>query len=116
MIFIHSWTVSDARVVCRQLGFDSPLNDYFTYNFTATDYHKFIAITQPNCTGSENRLLDCPGAQAPKYSSQICSKCHINSSNNSELLIFAMNHDEEDGKYWSKIDKLHFFSAFLYIQ
>lgn len=59
-------------MVCRQLGFGSPTNDYFTYNFTATDYHKFIAISQPNCTGSEAKLLDCPGAQAPQYSSQIC--------------------------------------------
>lgn len=73
-LFGYSWTAVDAEIVCKQLGFAAPVNDYFTYNFTATDYHNYIAITQPNCTGGEDKLLNCKGAAVPKYSSQICSK------------------------------------------
>jgi len=90
MICSFSWTAQDAKVVCRQLGFASPVNNYFTYNFTATDYHKYLAITQPNCTGEESRLLDCDGAATLRYSSQICSE--LSSLNNILCLIVSIMH------------------------
>lgn len=67
-----SWTAADATVVCRDLGFKDSLQGFFTYNFTATEYHRYVAITKPECTGAENRLMDCPQADSPQYSSQIC--------------------------------------------
>lgn len=55
------FTVSDASVACRQLGFPGLLQVYSSAAFGEGE--GVIWVSSPNCTGKEARLADCSGIQ-----------------------------------------------------
>ena len=54
-----SWSVSDARVVCRQLGFGNTGAGIQTYP-SDVRVGTPIWLDDVTCTGHESRLIDCP--------------------------------------------------------
>ena len=53
-----SWDDSDARVVCRQLGFGNTGDGILTYPSPAP-LNAPIWLDDVNCDGHESRLIDC---------------------------------------------------------
>eukprot|EP00118_Oscarella_pearsei_P024297 m.303372 g.303372 ORF g.303372 m.303372 type:complete len:4895 (+) comp40834_c0_seq19:159-14843(+) len=54
------WNANNARVVCRQLGFGQPVGkDYLTKRFGPGRDDQYISLTNVDCDGVENLLLDC---------------------------------------------------------
>ena len=54
----ESWTLNDAHVVCKSLGFVGALKA-----FTEEDFGRGVGniyIEDARCTGRENNILDCP--------------------------------------------------------
>ena len=51
------WDISDARVVCRQLGFRYPLNAYRNAHYGQGTGP--ILLNRVNCLGSESSLFSC---------------------------------------------------------
>lgn len=58
MICDNGWDIRDARVVCRQLGFDNVTNLYCCSHFGQFNYP--VTIERLNCTGAEASISDCP--------------------------------------------------------
>ncbi|KAM6162686.1 antigen WC1.1-like [Erethizon dorsatum] len=54
----NSWDLSDARVVCRQLGCGEALEALTAGNLGLAT--KFIWLQEPRCTGEESHLSLCP--------------------------------------------------------
>ncbi len=55
------WDATDARVVCRQLGYPdggSGAQAYIDHEFSYDPQSFFLSNVQ--CTGSERALVDCP--------------------------------------------------------
>ena len=53
-----NWSVYNARVVCRHLGFNNPIgSDYSTRRFGPGS--GIIGLSNVHCDGAENSLLDC---------------------------------------------------------
>ena len=53
------WTLTDASVVCRQLGYPRASDYYRRANFVPASGEVHVVIPRLSCTGSETRLLDC---------------------------------------------------------
>ena len=53
-----SWSISDARVVCRQLGYSSGVSARCCASFGQGTGS--ILLDDLKCTGSEGSLLSCP--------------------------------------------------------
>lgn len=51
----HGWDITDAQVVCRQLGFSHASDAYV---ITDSDVH-FVVLIEVNCEGQEKSLADC---------------------------------------------------------
>ena len=66
-----SWTDHDVNVACRELGFASGVFNFFSW---ARNDSRFMLVYKPGCTGDENSLMDCPGAQHAQIGSRICGK------------------------------------------
>ncbi|MCJ8742904.1 hypothetical protein PDJAM_G00087670 [Pangasius djambal] len=65
-ILLDSWSLSDASVVCRQLGCGSVLN---YRSSPSTTEHKHMCVTGFSCSGSEAHLGNCSSAQPVNCSS-----------------------------------------------
>ena len=54
------WDFNDAHVVCKQLGYASA-SDAKELNFFGTNKSQQVRwLDEVNCTGTEDRILDCP--------------------------------------------------------
>ncbi|KAK3517720.1 hypothetical protein QTP70_016391, partial [Hemibagrus guttatus] len=60
-VLLDSWSLSEASVLCRQLGCGSVLN---YLSSPSTTEHKHMCVTGFSCSGSEAHLGDCSSAQA----------------------------------------------------
>ncbi|KAK3517670.1 hypothetical protein QTP70_015267, partial [Hemibagrus guttatus] len=60
-VLLDSWSLSEASVLCRQLGCGSVLN---YCSFPSTTEHKHMCVTGFSCSGSEAHLGNCSSAQA----------------------------------------------------
>ncbi|MCJ8742905.1 hypothetical protein PDJAM_G00087560 [Pangasius djambal] len=65
-VLLDSWSLSEASVLCRQLGCGSELN-YRSSPFTTG--HKHMCVTGFSCSGSEAHLGNCSSAQPVNCSS-----------------------------------------------
>ncbi|MCJ8742902.1 hypothetical protein PDJAM_G00087630 [Pangasius djambal] len=66
-VLLDSWSLSEASVLCRQLGCGSVLN-YRSSPFTTE--HKHMCVTGFSCSGSEAHLGNCSSAQPVNCSSR----------------------------------------------
>ncbi|XP_047659919.1 deleted in malignant brain tumors 1 protein-like [Tachysurus fulvidraco] len=60
-VLLDSWSLSEASVLCRQLGCGSVLN---YRSSPSTTEHKHMCVTGFSCSGSEEHLRNCSSAQA----------------------------------------------------
>ncbi|XP_035384073.1 scavenger receptor cysteine-rich type 1 protein M130-like [Electrophorus electricus] len=61
-VLLDSWSVSEASVVCRQLGCGSVLN-FFSSSPSSPDQHSHMCVMGFNCSGSEAHLGNCSSAK-----------------------------------------------------
>uniref|UniRef100_A0A1X7T6A2 Uncharacterized protein n=1 Tax=Amphimedon queenslandica TaxID=400682 RepID=A0A1X7T6A2_AMPQE len=71
----ESWDYKDAQVICRQLGFSvyGALPEYDCY----TESHLSFGITELNCTGDEDFLLNCSYSNAALHNCQSHSDASV---------------------------------------
>eukprot|EP00057_Strongylocentrotus_purpuratus_P018644 XP_011673118.1 PREDICTED: deleted in malignant brain tumors 1 protein-like [Strongylocentrotus purpuratus] len=60
----NNWSIEEADVVCRQLGFDAAIAPICCSRYGYTDLRAIF--NQVECTGSEDNLLSCPHTE-PGY-------------------------------------------------
>ncbi|KAF5893069.1 scavenger receptor cysteine-rich type 7, partial [Clarias magur] len=65
-VLLDSWSLSEASVLCRQLGCGSVLN---YRSSPSTTEHKHMCVTGFSCSGSEAHLGNCSSAQPVSCSS-----------------------------------------------
>ncbi|XP_046729032.1 scavenger receptor cysteine-rich type 1 protein M130-like, partial [Silurus meridionalis] len=66
-VLLDSWSLSEASVLCRQLGCGSVLN---YRSSPSTTEHKHMCVTAFSCSGSEAHLENCSSAQAVNCTSE----------------------------------------------
>ncbi|KAF5880833.1 scavenger receptor cysteine-rich type 5, partial [Clarias magur] len=81
-VLLDSWSLSEASVLCRQLGCGSVLN---YRSSPSTTEHKHMCVTGFSCSGSEAHLGNCSSAQPVNCSSG--EQLYINCSEFKELRL-----------------------------
>ncbi|XP_076860602.1 antigen WC1.1-like [Brachyhypopomus gauderio] len=66
-VLLDSWSVSEASVVCRQLGCGSVLN-FSSSSPSSPEQHSHMCVTGFNCSGSEAHLGNCSSAKLLNFS------------------------------------------------
>ena len=73
MSVFFSWTDVDANVTCRQLGFNGGEFSFLSWAMNDTTYMLYY---KPQCEGTEDRVVECPGYRGIQIGSKICGE-HI---------------------------------------
>ncbi|XP_047659917.1 deleted in malignant brain tumors 1 protein-like isoform X1 [Tachysurus fulvidraco] len=76
-VLLDSWSLSEASVLCRQLGCGSVLN---YRSSPSTNEHKHMCVTGFSCSGSEEHLRNCSSAQAEPVNCSSGKQLHITCS------------------------------------
>ena len=61
----EGWDINDAHVVCRMLGFPGALDASVRSQYGLPSYEN-AAMSNVQCTGTENSIFDCPSDPNPK--------------------------------------------------
>ncbi|XP_047659784.1 scavenger receptor cysteine-rich type 1 protein M130-like [Tachysurus fulvidraco] len=89
-VLLDSWTLSEASVLCRQLGCGSVLN----YRFSpSTTEHKHMCVTGFSCSGSEDHLRNCSSAQAEPVNCSSGEQLYITCSDPSSIRLVGSRGD-----------------------
>ncbi|XP_060745236.1 scavenger receptor cysteine-rich type 1 protein M130-like isoform X2 [Tachysurus vachellii] len=76
-VLLDSWSLSEASVLCRQLGCGSVLN---YRSSPSTTEHKHMCVTGFSCSGSEEHLRNCSSAQAEPVNCSSVEQLYITCS------------------------------------
>ncbi|XP_076861240.1 antigen WC1.1-like [Brachyhypopomus gauderio] len=78
-VLLDSWSVSEASVVCRQLGCGSVLN-FSSSSPSSPEQHSHMCVTGFNCSGSEAHLGNCSSAKLLNFSCSSREQLYITCS------------------------------------
>ncbi|XP_076860596.1 antigen WC1.1-like [Brachyhypopomus gauderio] len=78
-VLLDSWSVSEASVVCRQLGCGSVLN-FSSSSPSSPEQHSHMCVTGFNCSGSEAHLGNCSSAKLLNFSCSSKEQLYITCS------------------------------------
>ena len=59
------WTINEANVACRQMGFMRATPEDWFYRDTSSVSTEKVLLDHANCTGDESHLLDCIHSHIP---------------------------------------------------
>ena len=77
----NGWDYRDALVVCRQLGFNGSTNmPRYRSRFHSANRSQPIWIQYVQCTGTEERLSDCPSREWIGWGSHYCGQFRYDAS------------------------------------
>jgi serine/threonine protein kinase len=65
------WTINEANVACRQMGFVRATPEDWSYNDTSSVSNKEMLLGHVNCTGNESHLMDCIHNRFPTCGNKI---------------------------------------------
>ncbi|KAK3517715.1 hypothetical protein QTP70_016131 [Hemibagrus guttatus] len=82
-VLLDSWSLSEASVLCRQLGCGSVLN---YRSSPSTTEHKHMCVMGFSCSGSEAHLGNCSSAQSEPFNCSSGEQLHITCSDPPALI------------------------------
>ncbi|XP_047659782.1 scavenger receptor cysteine-rich type 1 protein M130-like, partial [Tachysurus fulvidraco] len=89
-VLLDLWSLSEASVLCRQLGCGSVLN----YSSSpSTTEHKHMCVTGFSCSGSEDHLRNCSSAQAENVNCSSGEHLYITCSDPSSIRLVGSGGD-----------------------
>ncbi|XP_058272783.1 deleted in malignant brain tumors 1 protein-like [Hemibagrus wyckioides] len=83
-VLLDSWSLSEASVLCRQLGCGSVLN---YRSSPSTTEHKHMCVTGFSCSGSEDHLGNCSRPQAEPVNCSSGEQLYITCSEFKEIRL-----------------------------
>ncbi|KAK3517747.1 hypothetical protein QTP70_018084 [Hemibagrus guttatus] len=89
-VLLDSWSLSEASVLCRQLGCGSVLN---YRSSPSTTEHKHMCVTGFSCSGSEAHLGNCSSAQAEPVNCSSGEQLHITCSDPHSIRLVGSGGD-----------------------
>uniref|UniRef100_A0AAY5EM68 SRCR domain-containing protein n=1 Tax=Electrophorus electricus TaxID=8005 RepID=A0AAY5EM68_ELEEL len=91
-VLLDSWSVSEASVICRQLGCGSVLN-FSSSSPSSAEQHSHICVTGFNCSGSEAHLGNCSSANLLNLSCSSREQLSITCSAHSSIRLLGSGGD-----------------------
>ncbi|KAK1790414.1 hypothetical protein P4O66_014312 [Electrophorus voltai] len=91
-VLLDSWSVSEASVVCRQLGCGSVLN-FSSSSPSSPEQHSHMCVTGFNCSGSEAHLGNCSSANLLNLSCSSGKQLSITCSAHSSIRLVGSGGD-----------------------
>ena len=70
----NNFNEEDANVACRQLGFHDVGSQFMTGGTFGTDFLSNFVLDELRCTGSEEKLADCPNSGWRQHNCLVNSK------------------------------------------
>ncbi|XP_047659912.1 antigen WC1.1-like [Tachysurus fulvidraco] len=89
-VLLDSWSLSEASVLCRQLGCGSVLN---YLSSPSTTEHKHMCVTGFSCSGSEEHLRNCSSVQAEHVKCSSGEQLYITCSDPSSIRLVGSGGD-----------------------